>query len=113
MQALRTCQQVFSAAFIAHVEATIGDDETRNRICTPVPHPDSDTDFLRTTLGNALNQAAWMTDEELPGWLRNSRLDVFTPPEEAIGNLDAGTIQAAIGNLQKFLAKFDGDPESA
>ena len=109
-QALRVCQQVFSAAFIAHVEATISDERAKNRICTPVPHPDTDIDLLRTTLGNALNQADWMTYEELTGWLRNSRLDVFTPPEEAMGDFDANTILAAIGNLQKLLAEVDGDP---
>ena len=50
-----------------------------------------------------------MTNEELTGWLRNSRLDVFTPPEEAMGDLDADTITAAIGNLQKFLAGAGSD----
>ena len=113
LQALRTCQQVFSAAFTAHVETTIGDEETKNRICIPVPHPDSDIDFLRTTLGNALNQMEWMTHEELTGWLRNSRLDVFTPSEEAMGNLGADTILAATGNLQKLLAEVDDNPAQA
>ena len=87
--------------------------QTKNRICTPVPHPDTDIDFLRTTLGNALNQMEWMTNEELTEWLRNSRLDVFTPPEKAMGNLDTDTILAAIGNLQKLLAEVDGNPAQA
>ena len=110
-QPLRTCQQVFSAAFIAHVETTVEDEEARNRICTPVPHPDSHIDFLRTTLGNALNQAKWMSHEELTGWLRNSRLDLFTPTDDAMGELDADTILAAIGNLQKFLAEVEDDTD--
>lgn len=91
------------------LEATVEDEEARNLNCMPVPHPDSDIDFLRTTLGNALNQAQWMTNAELTGWLRNSRLDVFTPPEEAMGDLDADTSTAAIGNLQKFLGGVGGD----
>lgn len=110
-QPLRTCQQVFSAALIAHVEATVEDEEARNRICTPVPHPNSDIDFLRTTLGNALNQAQWMTSEELTNWLRESRLDVFTPPEEVLADIDADSVLGAIGNLQKLLAEIDGDPD--
>ena len=113
LQALRTCQQVFSAAFIAHVEATVADAEARNRICTPVPHPDSDIDFLRTSLGNALNQAQWMTSDELTNWLRDSRLDVFTPPEEELADIDADSVLGAIGNLQKLLAEVDGDPAKA
>jgi len=112
LQALRVCQQVFSAAFIAHIETKAGDEATKNRLCTPVPHPDSDIDFLRTTLGNALNQVAWMADAELVEWLRNSRLDVFTPSEQAMGNLDMDTMMTAVGNLQKFLAAFDaGQPQ--
>lgn len=111
LQALRTCQQVFSAAFIAHVEATIPDEEEGNQLCSPVPHPDSDIDFLRTSLGNALNQAQWMTNEELTNWLRASRLDVFTPPEEKLADIDADSVLGAIGNLQKLLADVDGDPD--
>ena len=105
LQALRTCQQLFSAAFIAHVEATIPDEEEGNQLCSPVLHLDSDIDFLRTSLGNALNQAQWMTSEELTNWLRASRLDVFTPPEEELADIDADSFLGAIGNLQKLLAE--------
>ena len=91
----------------------MGDEETKNRVCAPVPHPNSDIDLLRTTLGNALNQMEWMTHDELTGWLRNSRLDVFTPSEKAMGNLDTDTILAATGNLQKLLAEVDDNPAQA
>ena len=75
LQSLRTCQQVFSGAFTAHVEAAYGDDdEAKNRLCVPVPHPDSDVDFLRTTLGNFMNQLQWLQDEALMDWLRRSAM---------------------------------------
>ena len=65
LQSVRTCQQVFSAAFIAHVEASYPDNRVRNELCTPVPHPDSHLDWLRTTLSNGMNQARWGQDPEL------------------------------------------------
>ena len=108
LQALRTCQQVFSAAFTAHVEATRDDEAEKNRICTPVPHPDTHVDFLRTTLANTTNQAQWMMDEELAGWLRNSRLDAFTPPPgEDVPELDPGPFLEAIPRLEELLAAAD------
>lgn len=83
LQAVRTCQQVFSAAFIAYVEATIDDDEDKNRICAPVPHPDSDVDWLRTTLGTMQNGGTWASVPKLQQWLMASRLDPFSrPPKE-------------------------------
>mgnify|MGYP001293788450 CR=1 FL=1 len=83
LQAVRTCQQVFSAAFIAYVEATIDDDEDKNRICAPVPHPESDVDWLRTTLGTMQNGGTWASVPKLQQWLMASRLDPFSrPPKE-------------------------------
>lgn len=83
LQAVRTCQQVFSAAFIAYVEATIDDNEEKNRICAPVPHPESDVDWLRTTLGTMQNGGTWASVPKLQQWLMASRLDPFSrPPKE-------------------------------
>ena len=77
LQSVRTCQQVFSAAFIAHVAASYPDDALRNELCTPVPHPDTHLDWLRTTLSNGMNQARWGQDPELLAWLAEARLDGF------------------------------------
>ena len=106
LQALRTCQQVFSAALTAHVEATVDDEAEKNRICTPVPHPDTDIDFLRTTLVNTTNQAQWMMNEELAAWLGNSRLDGFTPPPgEDLPEVDPAPFLAAMPRLEALLAE--------
>ena len=106
LQALRTCQQVFSAALTAHVEATVEDEAEKNRICTPVPHPDTDIDFLRTTLVNTTNQVQWMMNEELAAWLGNSRLDGFTPPHgEDPPEVDLAPFLAAMPRLEALLAE--------
>ena len=34
LQSVRTCQQVFSAAFIGHVEAAYDDEAHKNELCT-------------------------------------------------------------------------------
>ena len=118
LQSLRTCQQVFSGAFTAHVEAVYGDDDAaKNRLCVPVPHPDNDADFLRTTLGNFLNQLQWMQDEKLMDWLRRSRLDGFISPERddkgPLPETDPGPVMEAIPKLQRMLAELEEPAEQA
>ncbi len=116
LQSLRTCQQVFSGAFTAHIEAVYGDDDAaKNRLCVPVPHPDTDADFLRTTLGNFLNQLQWMQDEKLMDWLRCSRLDGFISPERddegPMPETDPGPVMEAIPKLQRMLAELEEPAE--
>ena len=112
LQAVRTCQQVFSAAFIAHIELTFASDEEKNTICNVVPHPDNHIDFLRTTLSNTLNGAIWSQHPELQEWLSNSRLDGFTRPGggnplEAMGeNAQLVAMQAA-EKLQNYISEAE------
>ena len=77
LQTVRGCQQVFSAAFIAHVEAAYQDDTTKNDLCRPVPHPDSDVDWLRMTIAYNENQLRWLDDPKLVAWLDGARLDLL------------------------------------
>lgn len=77
LQSIRGCQQVFSSGMIAHVEARYDDDETRNRLCRPVPHPNTDVDWLTTTLAEQRNQITWFSDPELMNWLCGARLDLM------------------------------------
>ncbi|MGI9589726.1 MAG: NAD(P)-dependent oxidoreductase [Myxococcota bacterium] len=112
LQSVRLCQQVFSAAFIAHVEHAYTDEATKNELCAPIPHPDTDLDFLRTMLANGLNQARWSQEPALLEWLHRSRLDAFTPdpgaptaPDELAKQLE--TAAAAIANLEAFLREAE------
>jgi NAD(P)-binding Rossmann-like domain len=77
LQSLRGCQQVFSAALTAHVEAAYHDDATRNDLCVPVPHPNTDTDWLTTTMAEQRNQIRWLDDTDLMEWLCAARLDLM------------------------------------
>jgi hypothetical protein len=113
LQTVRHCQQVFSAAFIAHVEASDDDAERQNALCGVVPHPDSATDWIRTAYGNSLNSARWNADAELTGWLASARLDGFSttePPSDELVAVMLGALdhaQAALTKLEAYVVELD------
>ncbi len=112
LQSVSTCQQVFSAAFIAHVEAAYDDDDVKNALCTVVPHPDKATDFLRTTLANMVNRLTWSQDAGLTAWLDNSRLaglsGIAAPDlDSADAEEFIATGTAALEKLQAYVAEAD------
>lgn len=83
LQSVRYCQQVFSAAFIAHVEATYDDERTKNELCRVVPHPDEAMDYLLVTLQSHRNGIRWSAEPKTAVWLAQARLDwfgTFLPP---------------------------------
>lgn len=110
LQTVRHCQQVFSAAFIAHVESAYDEAEHKNQLCTVVPHPDTALDWITTTLGSMLNLATWRSDPELADWLKNARLDGFSrpgAPSEAELAAEAAAAEyglTAITKLQEYAA---------
>jgi len=93
LQSVRTCQQVFSAAFIAHIEVAEQDESRKNVFCTPVPHPDTDIDYLRNTLADLVNGAMWNENESLQAWVKASRLDGFAYSQSGSPESDAAYIQ--------------------
>jgi hypothetical protein len=79
LQSVRQCQQVFSAAFIAHVEAAYNDnDKMKNEMCRPVPHPDKAMDWLIATIQTYRNTLRWNEESETRAWLAQARLDLFS-----------------------------------
>jgi hypothetical protein len=74
-QWLRSFGTVFSAAFIAHVEATMGDDAQKNALCTPIVPPTLATDWLRMLEVSMRNQQRWSRHPQLQQWLAESRLN--------------------------------------
>jgi NAD(P)-binding Rossmann-like domain len=77
LQTVRTCQPAFSAAVIAHVEATYPDDATKNALCCPVPYPHEPTDWLRMMLTFNRNQLQWFSDPDMMAWVDAARLNVL------------------------------------
>jgi hypothetical protein len=77
-QMVRSYQPVFSAAFVAHIEAAYESDEEKNRLCGVVPLPNHDTDWIRMFSAFMMNQYNWSQDKALTQWLLNNRLDGFS-----------------------------------
>ena len=121
-QTVRPYQPVFSAAFIAHVEAAYEGDKTKNKLCQIVPLPDHHTDWLRTMAMQMVNQISWSQDKELRNWLRNSRLDGFSrmvknvdrndPQKMAILQRMRSNAMPAMVNLQKLIGEMEAKNQS-
>ena len=77
-QYVRRCSPTFSAAFIAHVEATLFDESEKNALCEPVLVPEVPLDWLRMHLQTAKNQMRWSKRDDLQDWFRGSRLEAYT-----------------------------------
>lgn len=78
LQTVRTVQPVFSAAFIAHIELTRDTEEEKNRLCTVVPLPNHDTDWIRMQAAFMMNQYNWSQEKDLRKWLLDNRLDGYS-----------------------------------
>ncbi len=78
VQTVRSYQPVFSASFIAHIEANYDDETIKNEICQVVPLPNHDTDWIMGTAAQMKNQYRWSKEAGLREWLLSNRLDGFT-----------------------------------
>jgi hypothetical protein len=78
LQSIKQCQQVFSAAAIAHVEIRNDDhtDAQKNALCKPVPHPDSVSEAAENFLITLQNKIAQRSDSEMRRWLNRCRLNL-------------------------------------
>lgn len=88
LQMVRMCQPTFSGALIAHVEAAYRDEAEKNRICTPVPPPDTPADWVRLMAIELANRACWGANEEIRGWQARSRLDIFVSQIAALNGTE-------------------------
>ena len=118
LQTVRSCQQVFSAAFIAHVEAAYGDADCQNTLCGVIPHPNAATDWIRTSYSNSLNSAHWNADPALTAGLAAARLDGFSsskPPSDELVEVMLGALdyaEPALAKLEQYVAELDADSGS-
>lgn len=110
LQSVRSCQQVFSSAFIAHVEATYGEDAVRNELCAPIVHPDAPIDYLRQTMEDNVAILRWVQDDDLMAWLKTARLNaardlfpVFPPGKERVRDKAMGALAVALKNTNDEL----------
>lgn len=114
IQLLRAPLVALSAALTAYVEVHGGDEGNKNKLCTPVPFPESLAGYARATHASMMNQYHWSQDKALRQWIRNSRLDGFgkmiadldktdTEKWAVMGRLRTNAM-AAIANMPKLTA---------
>ncbi len=113
-QTVRGYQPVFSAAFIAHLEATRDSIDEKNRLSEVVPLPNADIDYMKLTSKFMVNQYNWGQDPEIRAWLLANRLDGFSQTVAAVSK-DDDAKQAilkklgdnafpAVAKLEEFIA---------
>lgn len=118
-QTVRPYQPVFSAAFIAHIEAVCDDEATKNELCAVVPLPNHDTDWIRMLAAQMMNQYRWSQDKSIGEWLLNNRLDAGSDLVKAVEPNDEEKISIlkriraasvpAVTNLMKLIEQLDQD----
>jgi len=78
LQSVSFCQQVYSASVIAGLEARAeDDDDKKNRILTPVPHPEYIEDYVQMVIDTQKNETRNVNEGSGFFWLRNNRLGLF------------------------------------
>ncbi|KAH6613069.1 pyridine nucleotide-disulfide oxidoreductase-domain-containing protein [Boeremia exigua] len=76
LQVVKFNQPVFSAALVAHIEATYDNDDDKNYFCEPVPYCFKPKDYVATFLPNVRNRMRWTEVSELNAWCEKARLDM-------------------------------------
>jgi hypothetical protein len=102
-QYVRRCSPSFSAAFVAHLDATMDDEVEKNALCEPVVVPQVPLDWLRMHLQTAKNQLRWSRHPALQDWLRRSRLEAYTGLFEGMqseADPTWGTLQARLRQVR-------------
>ena len=99
-QTVRSYQPVFSASFIAHIEACKDTEAEKNEYCKVVPLPDTLHDYMRLTLAFMMNQQKWGQDADIRNWLQGNRLDGFS---KVVANIDKEDSEkmAILGKLRQ------------
>lgn len=115
LQNLRLCQPIFSAALIAHVEASRTEDAEKNAICVPVPMPSDPVGWLRMMAEELPCRLRWSAIEDIAVFMASSRLDALGPrmanllPTDTaeLAELDRydRNVEPAIARLQVLLAQ--------
>ena len=85
LQFIKAHQPTLSAALIAHVELRDTLDEAgKNKLCKPVPMPDTPITWLTMLAATMSNRDQWGKDQDIAQWLVNARLDAFAKMMDSV-----------------------------
>ena len=101
-QWIRTCQPTFSAAFVAHVEASYDDDDVKNELCRPIEPPEVPLDYVRMFQQELATRTTWDRHPEIRTWLETCRLDPFS----SVAKRRIGVDTEATEHLGRYLTNY-------
>ena len=101
-QWVRTCQPTFSAAFIAHVEATYDDEALKNELCAPIEPPEVPLDYLRMLQRELATRSRLDQQPEIRTWMESCRLDPFS----SVAKTQIGVNAEATEHLGRYLTNY-------
>ncbi|MBR0973212.1 MULTISPECIES: NAD(P)-binding protein [Bradyrhizobium] len=122
LQQVRPGRLSFSAAFIAHVEASYNDDAIKNDLCAPIPSVEVAEDFLSTMIATLRNERRWTTEKELRRWIDEHRLSGTGFPDTGVASSPKGTRilerlrearPRAAANLARIIAELDSTHQAS
>ena len=101
LQPIRTGFPCFGAALAGYAEATIHDDDEKNRLCPPSPYCDTPTDWARMQVLGGRAAKSFASDPDLKAWADRTTLNpARMPPELA----DSEELTAAVERFQRHAA---------
>ena len=101
-QWIRTCQPTFSAALVAHVEATYDDEALKNELCQPIEPPEVALDYVRMFQQELATRSRWDGHPELRTWSETCRLDPFS----SVAKTQIGVDAEATEHLGRYLTNY-------
>ena len=104
----------YSAAIVAYVEANFDADDKKNSLCRPIQLADTPAEWMRSTVGNMMNQNAWSQEPDMRKWLTACRLNPMSAAlmdrqpmtdkqSELLAHIGKNAIPAVM-NVQKLMA---------
>jgi hypothetical protein len=101
----------YQFAMLGVIEATLPNEEEKNRLCPPIHYWDANADYLRAFLAALANERAVGASPALASWAKSTRLNPLAgmgPHRDAPGMAESRERvkrfgAAAAGNLVKLL----------
>ncbi|WP_324651590.1 NAD(P)-binding protein [Georgenia sp. H159] len=91
LQPIRAGFPCFGAALAGLVEATVGTDEEKNRLCPPSPLSDTPADWMVMQVLGSRASAAFTSDPDLRAWADATALNPVRAPDDATDLTAYGT----------------------
>lgn len=117
LQMVRFPQIPFSAALIAFLEAELESEEEKNALTTPLPLPDTVSDYVKSLMPDLMNRYACSKHPKVREWVGQSRLDGYSKIAAAVAPDDEkrrailaevkAASMAGAANLPALLERLD------